>query len=323
MPLLDWNHPVVQVGLQQAAQIIGTRIAGVKPVQQDTDALLRKIEDMQAQLRALKMVQESRIAQQQQLPKENTNAIQPYRTTQPAKPYSQYAPWMSNVKTSCFACGKGHLGAIHAGIKKAAESYEVQPPVMGQGPYLEARNALTDISAWLKEANRFAREDGIDHPEAQKRIEAAQEKVAEIERFVLSPERIETFPDDQKEKLESLQPNLRSLRQTLYVGIQNPKDLLEASSTAGKLSSALWGNPWLHFADEELSALLSFDWSPQALESSTPEEREKVAPLVGQIKSVHQTLRSEPIKARIQELQEQIGKIREELNRSQVNTSAA
>lgn len=44
----------------------------------------------------------------------------------------------------------------------------------------------------------------------------------------------------------------------------------QAAAEAGRVSRPLWGDAALAFADEELSALLRFDWTPANIQASPP-----------------------------------------------------
>jgi hypothetical protein len=61
---------------------------------------------------------------------------------------------------------------------------------------------VTVISGDLKEALRFAREDGLSHPEVVRRVAHAQEVADTLERFTLRPEVLATLAPDQRKVLE-------------------------------------------------------------------------------------------------------------------------
>lgn len=75
---------------------------------------------------------------------------------------------------------------------------------------------LTVVSGNLKEALRFAREDGIDHPETQKRLAAAQADMVELERHDLRPEVLTALPPGQRQAVEEALVPLRRARQNLH-----------------------------------------------------------------------------------------------------------
>ncbi len=112
------------------------------------------------------------------------------------EPYSNYAPEMEeDIATGCIPCSRAHI----LGIKGA-----------------------------LKEALRFAREDGINHPEAIRRIDYATEELIDMERFDLSEEQIQNSPPEQKQMVDDIETDLRELRQFL-VNEMNSVDELKQS----------------------------------------------------------------------------------------------
>jgi|GEM_PF-3019515 len=72
---------------------------------------------------------------------------------------------------------------------------------------------VTVIQGNLKEAQRFAREDGPDHPEVLKRVADAQEQLDVLERHTLRPEALAGLPPEQRQAVEAMLPTLRRIRQ--------------------------------------------------------------------------------------------------------------
>lgn len=91
-------------------------------------------------------------------------------------------PAATDVATACISCSRGHL--------------------------IAAAGALS-------EALRFARDDGIAHPEVQKRIALAEQEIVMNERIDLAPESIAQSPPEEQEIGRELLPKLRQLRQEL------------------------------------------------------------------------------------------------------------
>lgn len=115
--------------------------------------------------------------------------------------YSNYAPDM-DVATGCITCSRAHILGIRGS---------------------------------LREALRFAREDGVEHPEVIKRVDNAAEELVTMERFDLTPEQIKNSPPEEKEIIEETLPKIRELRQNLINNIDNVEDLEEAAALAGEI----------------------------------------------------------------------------------------
>lgn len=116
--------------------------------------------------------------------------------------YSNYAPDLENINTGCLVCSRAHI----VGIKGA-----------------------------LKEALRFAREDGIKHPEVIKRIDNAIEELIVMERFDLTPEEITKLNKEEKELIDNALIKIRKLRQILLNKIDDMEDLNNAIILANEI----------------------------------------------------------------------------------------
>lgn len=276
-------------------------------------AAIKRMESRKAELEQEEVQYENSPSDQQEEEAAQTTKEPVIQTENQPATYSRYAPWMTNTAVSCVACGTAHLGAAHVGVRKALSSLEESPCVAEHGAYKEARDALTDVSAWMKEASRFAREDGVEHPEVKKRLTAAQERIVELERQTLSPENLSEVPDQVKETLEGLQPKLRSLRQALFVGVEGPETIVKVSSDSARAAQELWGNKDLAFVDEEISALLKFDWDDETIKNSPPEERVIVSEYARQVRELHEQLRNQPDRETLQEAEQRIKNMRSEI----------
>lgn len=290
---MDWNHPLVIIVTQNlVSRLMGTG-AG-----RDRDELLRRVDQLHERVHAL----------QAALAANGRGAMAP-ATGAPAEQPAPRSP--EQVATSCLACARAHLRAVQVALEKAAEA-DGHPPV--RSPEAVAlRNRLVDLSARLKEAARFAREDGMHHPEVTRRLERLADEVVVLERFEASPEVTTALPPAERQAIEQVLPGLRRLRQQLSEGLQRPEDLIFAAAEAGRLGRQLYANPYLHFADEELSALLAYDLSPENLRRSRPEERAAVEPVVHEVQTLHASVRSLSAPARARELARQAEAIRRRL----------
>lgn len=99
----------------------------------------------------------------------------------------------------------------------------------------DARRALAEVSAYLKEAGRFAREEGVAHPEVQKRLADVEIIVTDLERYTFSPERLNQMPPEAREAARACLPEVRRLRQQVYNGIRSAEDVDSASALAGEV----------------------------------------------------------------------------------------
>lgn len=97
------------------------------------------------------------------------------------------------------------------------------------------------LGTWsmLDEAGRFAHEDGVTHPEAQLRLARAEELAALAERHSLSPEHVMEMDVTQQQAVEYVLPRLRRLRQYVFDGVAEPKDLDQTTAAAAHLVGRL------------------------------------------------------------------------------------
>lgn len=105
-----------------------------------------------------------------------------------------------------------------------------------------ARDQVLAVSGSLKEALRFAREDGVTHPEAQQRIADAQRwltTLPSLERFELAPERLAALPAPERAAWEGALPTIRRLRQAALNDLDTLEGLRETAGLAGQLGTAL------------------------------------------------------------------------------------
>lgn len=99
-----------------------------------------------------------------------------------------------------------------------------------------ARAHLATVAGTLKEALRFARAEGMEHPEVQSRLQAAEEDVTAIERHDWTPEKIAKSPPGERELILETLPKLRTLRQQI-IQIVTLEDLEKAAAAAAELST--------------------------------------------------------------------------------------
>lgn len=106
------------------------------------------------------------------------------------------------VATSCIACSSSHVATV-AGA--------------------------------LGEAMRFARENGIMHPEVIKRLDAADQEITIMERIDLSADAVRNSPPRDQELAKYFLPKIRELRQNLG-NVASVDDLEKTAADASILS---------------------------------------------------------------------------------------
>lgn len=117
------------------------------------------------------------------------------------QPYSRYAPEM-DVSAACLPCTRAHLAMV---------------------------------AGSLEEALRFARADGIDHPEVIKRLTASGKDLVVLERYDLAPEKIQQASPEEQKVIRELLPGIRKLRQDVLNRVKTPEDLERIAAEAEKL----------------------------------------------------------------------------------------
>jgi hypothetical protein len=118
----------------------------------------------------------------------------------------------------------------------AAEPAPAAGEAVSVGCIACARAHFATIAGTLKEAIRFAREDGLTHPEVQSRLEAAEEEVTNVERHDWTPEKTLNSLPREKHVIEQFFPDLRRLRQRIMT-ISSVDDLEHAAADAALLST--------------------------------------------------------------------------------------
>ena len=100
---------------------------------------------------------------------------------------------------------------------------------------------ITLASGNCKEALRFAREDGMAHPEVQVRLADAQAALDELERHDLRPEVLVAMSPDERRAVEVLLPEIRRARQGLHNapdgGPPTVESLTDAAAKLGELGT--------------------------------------------------------------------------------------
>ncbi len=186
-----------------------------------------------------------------------------------AEPYSRYAPDM-DVSVGCVPCTRAHLatisGAMQQGDVAAAREeitalleYDLTPEKLAATPEqdravlakyadrMKGMNSalqgpapeLTVASASLKEALRFAREDGLSHPEVQLRVQRTEEAINGLERAKLAPERMAQLSPEQQQAAKGALPELRRARQDLLNHTQTVDDLEAVTARIAVLDQTL------------------------------------------------------------------------------------
>ena len=124
-------------------------------------------------------------------------------------------------------------------LEKWAPQVESLNATLFQGTEAQARINLAKAAGALEEAGRFARADGVTHPEAQQRMADAEALLAETERGEWSPERRHTMDAQTRAVVDQALPAFRKQRQFLINGIQSPEDLDRVAAEVGTLNKQL------------------------------------------------------------------------------------
>lgn len=322
---IDFSHPAMQPFIMIAATKLSEFLIGPPPNRKDPE------EEMLGAMREYMERLDKLIAQRQApgqvmiqapgeapstvfSPPEDAQAPPPEGAKRPSAgaPYSQYAPFLK-PDTSCVACARGHITMSEAMLEKAVESGAAAGVVSAdpESAYAKARNGLTRAAGMLHESLRFARRDGMDHPEVQKRLEPAKKLIVELERDVLSPESLAELPEDLRQRCDAIQDQMRALRQLSLNQVESVEHLNQAAAEAGNLAGFLWGSRLFRIADEEIQSLLDFDWSPEALANAPESERVVVEEVVPVVQGIQAKLRSVPPPEEIAVLTGQLKRVRE------------
>jgi len=198
-----FSHPVGQAAAVQGVQIIGemlVRKVGNNGSQTLGDRLNELIGKLDHDIEVIRQERKSGGSAGSGNPGNPSQAIQavPIQTAPlSGNPDRKVAP--RNVAVACLPCTRAHL--------------------------------VTAIGA-LKEALRFARVDGVAHPEVQDRLDAAAEEIAVMERIDLAPERLAVAPKEEQAVLEDLLPRIRMIRQKVLNEISSVDDLKEVAREA-------------------------------------------------------------------------------------------
>lgn len=175
-----------------------------------------------------------------------------------------------DVSVGCVPCTRAHLATVSSALERgdthtaseeimALLEYDLTPEKLAATPEADRQvlskyadrlqemkqkvqpeyPELVLASASTKEAVRFAREDGVDHPEAQLRVQRAEEAVNGLERITLSPENVQQLSTEQRKQVEQALPEIRRVRQDLINHTHTAEDLERVSAKLGTLSRQL------------------------------------------------------------------------------------
>lgn len=153
-------------------------------------------------------------------------------------------------------------GELRGGITSPTETKR-ETPAPATPPSQEALNRIqkgtactlcssehfTQVAGDLAEAMRFARDEGLTHPEVIKRIEHARQELNEMERYDLSPAEIERLSEPERDLADWALPRSRKLRHMINQTITSrtvsdlEKVAAQAEETALEFSKRLWALP--------------------------------------------------------------------------------
>ncbi len=195
-------------------------------------------------------------------PAQSAPAVEPAKQAPYSKYLQDYGQQTrGDVSIGCIPCTRAHLSTIAGALAKAKEypdgvalareeiaalfEYDLTPEKLAQTPEVDreilAKYAteldrlradlsgpapeITVASGSLKEAMRFARADGVQHPEVQLRMARTEELVNALERVNFSPERLKSLPPEEQARVKAVLPKLREARQDLINNVRNADDL--------------------------------------------------------------------------------------------------
>ncbi len=164
-------------------------------------------------------------------------------------PIPQPAPQVTQeVGTACLSCGRSHLSTV---------------------------------SGALSESLRFARSDGIKHPEVQRRLMMAEDEINMLERIDMAPDALMKASPEERQVAEEYLPRIRELRQ--HIGnITSVEHLGQAAAEASILGQEfrlrhlqLRGvdlNPVVELAKQVQAGEITMEEAKEKLKTLLPEE---------------------------------------------------
>lgn len=142
------------------------------------------------------------------------------------------------------------------------------------------RSHLSTVSGALGEALRFAREDGIAHPEVQRRILLSEDEINIMERIDLAPDALAASPPEEKQLVTEYLPRIRKLRQEMgeITSLEKLEEVAAEASILGQefrlRALQLRGvdlNPVMELARKVQAGEISMDEAKDKLKEILPE----------------------------------------------------
>lgn len=132
---------------------------------------------------------------------------------------------------------------------KPQKEIETTPTSVAEGTActLCSSEHFTQVSGDLAEGLRFARQEGLNHPEVVKRVEHARQELNAMERYDLSAAQIQLLSGKERELAEWALTKSRNLRHTInqMITTRSVSDLekaaAQAETTANEFTKRLWG----------------------------------------------------------------------------------
>lgn len=278
MPEFDLTNPALQQLLQNSVQAVNQNNQSKLKETKERERQERheqKIEELLLEVKAVK-------ADMQTL-KQPAQVVTARSAAQKvAAPYSNYAPDM-DVSIGCIPCTRAHLATVSSALKEAANNpvnaptqvaaareemtalleYDLTPDKLAATPeqdrvilsqYADRMRSMqrqlqgpvpetTVAAASLKEALRFAREDGLQHPEVQIRMERTEEAINALERVNLTPEKVSAMAPEQAAAAKAALPEIRRARQDLINHVHSVDDLEAVTARIAVLDQRLNPTP--------------------------------------------------------------------------------
>jgi hypothetical protein len=137
-----------------------------------------------------------------------------------------------------------------------------------------SRSHLATIAGALDESLRFAREEGVTHPEVLKRLDIAEREVTMMERIDLSPESILNSPQKEQDLARGFLPKIRKLRQD--IGQISNVDQLEQAASESSILTHEFRLRQMEMAGANLNPIIALAKAVEKGEITMEEARAKV-----------------------------------------------
>ena len=141
-----------------------------------------------------------------------------------------------------------------------------------------SRSHLSTVSGAITESLRFARTDGVGHPEVQRRLMLAEDEINIMERIDLAPDALAKASPGEQEVAQEYLPKIRKLRQD--IGDITTVDHLETVAQEASILGQEFRLRHLQLRGVDLNPVLELAKSVQSGDISMAEAKEKLKTLL-------------------------------------------